>query len=333
MEKKFYKEALKLGQKEKRHLVSQGNYPYLPVLEDMVSKERMNSGTRLGVMDVPSEFLVGTKTAGRTNSFAANFMPLLDETTEFAMKWRNLCHAHLNEGIREPIKVYEYMNRYYVQEGNKRASVLKFFGAASIPAQVVRILPPKGEAKELKLYYEYLDFYSCSKINYIEFSKEGQYAKLQKMVGKEINEIWTEEEKSIFRANYYYFKQIYEAMGGKSIKCTVGDAFFVYLHIFGYTSFKEKSASEIKKEIGKIWEELKLQQEEQAIDLKLSPEENRKITFIEKMLIDEQKVIKVAFVHDKTPEESGWTYGHELGKLHVEKVFEGRIIAESTIQQ
>ena len=34
-------------------------------------------------------------------------------------------------------------------------------------------------------------------------------------------------------------------------------------------------------------------------------------------------------MHDKTPEESGWTYGHELGKLHVEKVFEGRIIAES----
>ena len=329
MEKKFYKEALKLGQKEKRHLVSQGNYPYLPVLEDMVSKERMNSGTRLGVMDVPSEFLVGTKTAGRTNSFAANFMPLLDETTEFAMKWRNLCYAHLNEGIREPIKVYEYMNRYYVQEGNKRASVLKFFGAASIPAQVTRILPPKGEAKELKLYYEFLDFYSCSQINYIEFSKEGQYAKLQKLVGKNTDERWTEEEKSIFRANYYYFKQIYEAMGGRNIKCTVGDAFFAYLDIFGYESFRNKCASEIKKEIGKIWEELKLQQEEQAIDLKLSPEENRKITFIEKMLIDEQKVIKVAFVHDKTPEESGWTYGHELGKLHVEKVFEGRIIAES----
>ena len=57
MENKFYKEALKSGQKNKRHLVSQGNYPYLPVLEDMVSKERMNSGTRLGVMDIPTEFL------------------------------------------------------------------------------------------------------------------------------------------------------------------------------------------------------------------------------------------------------------------------------------
>lgn len=213
MEKKFYREALKQGQKEKRRLVSQGHYPYLPVLEEMVSKERLNSGVRLGIMNIPSEFLVGTKTAGRTNSFAANFMPLLDENTEFALKWKSLCQAHLGEGIREPVKVYEYMNRYYVQEGNKRVSVLKFFGAVSIPAQVIRIMPPKGEDKELKLYYEFLDFYNCTKINYIEFSKEGSYVKLQKIVGKDAQEKWTEEENSIFRANYYYFKQVYEAMG------------------------------------------------------------------------------------------------------------------------
>ena len=329
MEKNFYKEALKSGQKEKRRLISQGSYPYLPVLEDMVSKERMNSGTKLGVLNIPAEFLVGTKNAGRTNSFAANFMPLLDESSEFALKWKTLCKAHLEEGIREPVKVYEYMNRYYVQEGNKRVSVLKFFGAVSIPAQVTRILPPKGEAKELKLYYEFLDFYNCTEINYIEFSKEGQYVKLQKLVGKENNQKWTEEERSIFRANYYYFKQVYEGLGGKQIKCSVGDAFFVYLDIFGYSSFKVKSASEIKKELNKIWEELKLQQEEQSIDLKLTPEENYKMTFIEKMFGDEQKKIKVAFVHDKTPEESGWTYGHELGRLHVEKAFENKIITKS----
>ena len=152
MEKKFYTEALKQGKKEKRSLLSQGHDPYLPVLDEMVSKERLNSGVGLGITTIPSEFLVGTKTKGRTNSFAANFMPLMDENTEFAWKWRNLCEAHLNEGIREPIKVYEYMNRYYVQEGNKRVSVLKFFGAVSIPAQVTRIMPSKGEAKELKLY-------------------------------------------------------------------------------------------------------------------------------------------------------------------------------------
>ena len=329
MEKNFYREALKQGQREKRRLVSQGYYPYLPVLEEIVSKERLNSGTRLGIMNIPSEFVVGTKTVGRTNSFAANFMPLLDETTEFALKWNSLCQAHLSEGIREPVKVYEYMNRYYVQEGNKRVSVLKFFEAVSIPAQVIRIMPPRGESKEVKLYYEFLDFYNCTKINFIELTKEGSYLKLQKIAGKEVDEKWTEEESSVFRANYYYFKQIYEAMGGKRIHCTVGDSFLSYLNIFGYESFRGKSASEIKSDIGRIWEELELQQEEQAIDLKLVPDEGHKMTFLEKMFTDDQRVIKVAFVHDKTPEESGWTYGHELGRHHVEKIFDGKIITKA----
>ena len=56
MEKKFYKDALKKAQKEKRRLVSQGRYPYLPILEEMVSKERLNSGVSLGILNVPSDF-------------------------------------------------------------------------------------------------------------------------------------------------------------------------------------------------------------------------------------------------------------------------------------
>lgn len=329
MPENFYKEALKQGQREKRHLISRGQYPYLPVMDEMMSRERLNSGMRLGIMQIPSEFIVGTKTEGRTNAFAANFMPLLEEKTEFALKWKMLCKAHLEEGIREPIKVYEYMNRFYVEEGNKRVSVLKFFGAVTIPAQVTRILPPKGDAPELKLYYEFLDFYKCTKINYIEFSREGSYIKLQKLLGKGIDSVWSEEEASKFRANYYYFRHVFESLGGKEIQCTVADAFLGYINIYGYDSFKEKSASQIKQEIQSIWEELVLLQEEESIDLKLHPEEERKISFFEKMFVDEQRQVKVAFVHDKTAEESGWTYGHELGRLHVEKVFGEKILTKS----
>ena len=119
MPEKFYKEALKLGQKEKRHLVSRGQYPYLSVLDDMITRERLNTGKYIGLMQIPMEFIVGTKTEGRTNAFAANFMPLLEDGTEFAYKWKDLCNAHLEEVIRDPIKVYEYMNRFYVEEGNK----------------------------------------------------------------------------------------------------------------------------------------------------------------------------------------------------------------------
>ena len=40
-------------------------------------------------------------------------MPLMGINTEFANKWMSLYRAHVNEGIRDPIKVYEYLNRFF----------------------------------------------------------------------------------------------------------------------------------------------------------------------------------------------------------------------------
>ena len=77
----YYEDSLKAAQKEKRHLISQGRHPYLPVLEDMISSELLLTGTDIGLVQIPAEFIVGTKTSGRTNAFAGNFMPLLPETS------------------------------------------------------------------------------------------------------------------------------------------------------------------------------------------------------------------------------------------------------------
>ena len=55
-------------------------------------------------------------------------------------KRQSLYRAHIEEGIREPIKAYEFMNKFYVEEGNKRVSVLNCVGAVSIPGTVTRIL-------------------------------------------------------------------------------------------------------------------------------------------------------------------------------------------------
>ena len=76
------------------------------------------------------------------------------------------------------------MNQFYIVEGNKRVSVLKYFGAPTITGHVIRILPPKSNDKETRLYYEFVDFYRFSQINYLRFTKEGSYAKLQKLIGK-----------------------------------------------------------------------------------------------------------------------------------------------------
>ena len=153
-----YQEALKLGKKEYKACVSQGRFPYLPVLDDILSRENIQTEQNMGLMQIPLDFVVGTATKGRTYSFAANFMPILDADTEFACKWIALSDAQVNEGIRDPIVAYEYMNRYYVVEGNKRVSVLKYFKADSIVANVTRKIPKYSEDEDVKLYYEYMKY-------------------------------------------------------------------------------------------------------------------------------------------------------------------------------
>ena len=64
-------------------------------------------------------------------------------------------------------------NVSYVLEGNKRVSVLKHFEADSIPAYVYRLVPEWQDTPEIRLYYEFLEFYKDTNIAYLTFSKEG----------------------------------------------------------------------------------------------------------------------------------------------------------------
>ena len=315
----YYKNAQKLGQKEYRSCVAQGDYPYLPVLDELVNQEQLAKGKALGTMQIPAEFVVGTRSSGRTNVFARNFMPLAPENSEFAAKWAYLCQAHLEEGIRDPVKVYEYMNRYYVEEGNKRVSVLKYFQAVDITADVIRILPERNGAEETERYFELLDFFRCSKVNYVEFTKAGSFQKLQQLVGKQPAEPWTDEDRRGFSAAYHYFRQAYEACGGKKLSSTVGDAMLAYMEIYGYRALLGKTAAEIKKSVTQVWEEIALQQEQTPIDVKLDPAAERPEGLLSKVLPKGDKPLKVAFVHDKTPSLSGWTNGHERGRRYVQE--------------
>lgn len=318
----YYASALKAGKKEYQKRLSKGWYPYLPALDDMISTQKSDMGKDIGIVQIPIDHIVGTKTAGRKQVFASNFMPIAPERSEFADKWEILCQSHLKEGIREPIKVYEYLNRFYVLEGNKRVSVLKFFDAVTIPAKVYRIMPERNGDKAIELYYEFIDFYRYSKVNFIEFSKSGSYIELNTLLGKEKEEAWTEDEVRAFRSTYYYFEKVYHKRGGWKLKSTVGDALLAYIRIYGYEDLRGMSERQMEHAVTKVWEEITLQQEEQPIDIKLDPTEEKKSLL---NIITGTRNLKVAFLYTKTVETSGWAYSHELGRNHAQKVFDGKI--------
>ena len=111
MGREEYSKAFRLGKKDYQSRMLHGVKPTLQVLDDIMPEKGSYSEQPLGLVQIPADQIVGTKTIGRSNSFAGNFMPILRENSEFAQKWSALSTSHIKEGIREPIKAYEYMNR------------------------------------------------------------------------------------------------------------------------------------------------------------------------------------------------------------------------------
>lgn len=315
-----YLKAQKTAQKAFKSATAKGQYPYLPVLDEILSHADVECEVSLGVMNIPLYQVVGTSTFGRTQAFASNFMPLLDWGTEFSAKWAHLVDAQLEEGIHHAIKVYEYMNKYYVIEGNKRVSVLKYFDAPTILAEVIRKVPKRTEDLENKIYYEYMDFYKLTKINYLNFSKLGSFPKLQTTVGKNEDEEWTEDELMDFSSFHVAFTKAFKDNGGYKLNnLTSDDAMLFYLSLYPYEDSKEMISSQIKDNLDKIWSEIALLGDDSSVELLMDPTEEKQIvkSVLNKMKLTRRK--KVAFVYDKEPSASDWIYGHELGRIHLDE--------------
>ncbi|MCM1112797.1 MAG: BMP family ABC transporter substrate-binding protein [Muribaculum sp.] len=322
-----YAAALKQGRRSYQAALTKGEYPYLPVLDDILSYTETTTPVNLGLIDIPLSRIVGTKTAGRTNAFAHNFLPLLPENSEFAFKWSSLYEHQVDDGIRDPIVAYEFMNQFYVQEGNKRVSVMKFLGTYSIPGTVTRLIPKRSEEKENRLYYEFLDFYEVSKYCDIWFTREGSYAKLLKLMGIQEKAVWSDEDKLFFHSAYTTFEKAFSKAHGEKLDLTVSDAFLIYVEIYGYEQVAQESEQEMQAALQKLWTEIKLADKGNPVELLENPEES-KSSLLGRLIPTgsvSPETLKIAFVYPRTTATSSWTYAHELGRLHLEQAFDGKL--------
>ena len=324
-----YLAAQKIGKREYNACVNKGKYPYLPVLENLISEDDIDSEVSLGNDQIPLSLVVGTCNAARTNAFAGNFMPLLEWGTEFSAKWASLSDSQVNEGIRDPIKVYEYMNKFYVLEGNKRVSVLKYFKAVTVNAEVIRKVPKKSDKPEVKIYYEFMDFYKCTKLNDIYFSQVGSFYTFMNLVGIEKGEEMDEDARKDLVSCYLSFKNAFDAKGGGRFDYPAGDAFLRFIHIFGYDTVKEMSTSEMAKNVAKSWAEFQLLSEDSEIDLSMDPgnTEVKKniLSYLLPWSSGDSKKLKVGFIYENTPQDSEWCYAHELGRQYIDETFGSQI--------
>ena len=321
-----YKSALRAGQRAYRACVARGQSPYLAVLDDILVNVDIVAQEPLGLVEIPAESIVGTKTSGRHTAFAPNFMPLLEPDTEFAAKWSNLCDAHLEEGIHTPIIAFEFMNKFYVQEGNKRVSVLKYYEAVKIAGTVTRLIPKRNDSLENRIYYEFLDFYKLAKINYVHFSKLGGYAKLQKLVCKASGESWTDDDRLNFSSFYTMFYQQFNALGGEKLGLTAGDALLVYLSVYRYSDACDSTPSQVRQNLEKLWDEVKVLTEPQAVELSLEPKQGPGEPLLSKLnIFTKPSELRVVFLHEHNAQNSAWVRAHDRGREALAQAFPDRL--------
>ena len=312
-----YEKALKEGQREYRECILKRIDPNPLVLDDILDPAVSENAVDVGQVNVPLQRIVGTKTAGRVTAFTPSFRPLMDPESEFGRKWISLCADHLGDtGIQNPIECYEYLGDFFVQEGNKRVSVLKYFGAARIPANVKRIMPVMDDSPRIKAYQEFLEFYKLTGMYDLRYTTPGSYPKLLSLIDFPKDEKWSEEDRRRFRASFYYFTEAIAAVSGGT-RMNPEDALLLWLEIYPFSKLKDFSSAELKKTITQLRTNLVGASAAEPVVVTEPPEEKGKIV---KMLkgVDH---LNVAFVHQYSWEISPWTWSHDAGRQHLEKVF------------
>ncbi len=315
-----YAKALKLGQKEARECQLKGKAMNPAVLQQILGDLAADRSIAVGLVEIPAERIVGTKTAGRISAFSPNFLPLLGKDTEFAGKWVELCTAHLTDGIRDPIVCYEYYGNFYVQEGNKRVSVLRYYGCPRIPGIVHRVMPEPSEEPRYKAYQEFLEFFKCTKMYDVQFTAPGCYARLCETVGIPMGTEWKTEDIRRFRAYFQYFRDAFFALGGRELSISPEHALLVFLEVYDYADLGKFSAAELKEKLQKTWDNI-VARKWGAPALKTEPPAPgmKPAKLLTKIIIG-QEHLNVAFVHHRTAAASPWTRGHEAGRKYLEEV-------------
>ncbi|SDR91357.1 BMP family ABC transporter substrate-binding protein [Parafannyhessea umbonata] len=345
-----YKKALRQGERDSKADVAAGRYPHPPVLDELVPSNRSFGQKSLGIMQIPLAMVVGTRTAGRQDAFSRTFMPMLGVRTEFATKWSHLYDAQMGEGFRDPVKVYEYLHRFYVEEGNKRTSVLKYLESPSIEADVIRILPEvrptperasgdapgekgaaladEGEdvAPGVDLYREFLEFWNAVPTYDIEFTKPGSYRRLASHLGRDLDSPWPEDAVRQLRSTYLFFRSVYLKAGGAHLDITPADAMLTYMDVYGSSRMLETPSPLLRTRLARIWAEFASSGPSSAPVLVGEPvkESGGAMSFLSGGSgYTSQRPLVAAFAYAGSLEDDFWARAHDRGRQELERHYGG----------
>ena len=161
----------------------------------------------------------------------------------------------------------------------------------------------------------------------MRFSKLGGYAKLQTLVCKASGEAWTDDDRLNFSSLYTMFSQQFYALGGSALDLTPGDALLVYLSVYRYSDACQSTPAQVRENLSKLWDEIRILTEPHAVTLSLEPNSASE-PLLSKLNIFSQKPsqLKVVFLHEYDAKTSAWVRGHEKGIEALKAEFGDRLV-------
>lgn len=207
----------------------------LPILDSVFDKTQVAEEVDLGVVNIPVSQIVGVASERDRDCYASDFLPLPSANSAYAESWTRLYMEHLTTaGLVEPIKCYEYLGKFYVEDGKKRVSVLKDNGATMVKAAVTRIVPVKTDDPEIQCYYEFMETFKKTGLYQIAFTQTGKVDAFLAALGYDPDHVWNDSDRYSFMFHWYPFERALELAFEGNLHITTADAVSVLLRNHSY---------------------------------------------------------------------------------------------------
>lgn len=254
----IYQQAYALAtrslEKAKKH-----GYPICPVALNTLADETLISyRLDLGVMEIPVSLIVGVAEATENSVlYTKEFYPVSAPKSKFADQWRGISMQYMTmEGLEGEIECFEYLGKFYVCDGLKRVSVLKFHKAPTILSRVIRIMPIRTESKAVQQYYEFLFHFRLTNLYQLQFTQPGYFEKFQAALGNHPAYRWTDADRARFIANWPKIETAFHKSYDDDLHITAADAMVVLLEKYSFDQITQMESWMLARIFQTFWKEL-----------------------------------------------------------------------------
>lgn len=226
-------------------------------LKNELENRKIENTVDLGIIEIPVNQIVGTAVFDEKDLYSPDFLPIASADSPFAELWCQLYMDYLTDkGWDAPIRCFEFLGRFYVQDGKKRVSVLKAHGSMVTKAIVTRIMPVLTQDEDVVRYYEFLDNYEKTGLYQVAFTRSGSFEKLQNAFGHDADYVWNDSDRFSFLFNLPPMVYALHAAFDGQLHITTADAMVTLLEEYSFNELRNMQPWDLTKLLQNSWVKL-----------------------------------------------------------------------------